>query len=113
MSKIAANYRFVVFAGTWCGDTKDLLPKFYKVLIEAGIDQHTVELYGVNRKKEALNIEHTLYNIKNIPTIIVMYQAREVGRIIESVSTSIEEELDAIIRKDYDMLEREHARLNR
>jgi len=107
LSKISGDYRFVIFAGTWCGDTKDLLPKFYKMLVEAGLDMHAIEMYGVNRNKEALNIEATLYGIKNIPTIIVMHQFREVGRIVESVNTSIEEDLDAIIRKDYSSLQKE------
>ncbi len=107
LSKISGDYRFVVFAGTWCGDTKDLLPKFYKVLVESGFDMRAIEMYGVNRNKEALNIETTLYGIKNIPTIIVMHQFREVGRIVESVNTSIEEELDAMIRKDYSSVQKE------
>lgn len=110
LSKIAGDYKFVVFAGTWCSDTKDLLPKFYKVLIDAGIDLHAVEMYGVNRAKEALNIESALYGIKNIPTIIVMYQFREVGRIVESVNSSIEEELNAIILKDYNKIQLEKAK---
>jgi len=109
LKKIAEPYHFVVFAGTWCGDTKDLLPRFYKVLREAGIDQHTVELYGVNRHKEALNIEHSLYNLTNIPTIIIMHQAHEVGRIIESVDSSIEESLLQIMEKDYLDIERRRA----
>jgi thiol-disulfide isomerase/thioredoxin len=102
LNKIAGDYRFVVFAGTWCSDTKDLLPKFYKVLVESGIDLRAVEMYGVNRNKEALNIEHTFYNIRYVPTFIVMHQAREVGRIVESVSTSIEEELVNLIAADYE-----------
>ncbi len=109
LSKLAVDYRFVVFAGTWCQDTKDLLPKFYKVLLEAGIDLRAVEMYGVNRSKEALNIESTLYGIKNVPTIIVMHQYREIGRIVESVNTSIEEDLDVLIRKDYSMLQKERV----
>ncbi len=110
LKKMAGDYRFVVFAGTWCGDTKELLPKFYKVLTEAGIDLHAVEMYGVNRKKEALNIEHLLYNIINVPTIIVMYKQHEIGRIVESVSSTIEQELLAIIEKDYSAMEMERMK---
>lgn len=108
---MVGDYRFVVFAGTWCSDTKELLPKFYKVLIEAGVDLHAVEMFAVNRQKEALNIEKTLYSIVNVPTIIVMHQFREVGRIIESVPTTIEEELVRIIQKDYEALQAEKARM--
>ena len=108
---MVGDYRFIVFAGTWCGDTKELLPKFYKVLVDAGVDLNAVEMFAVNRQKEALNIEKTLYSIVNVPTIIVMHQFREVGRIVESVPTSIEEELVKIIQKDYEALQAEKARM--
>jgi hypothetical protein len=63
----------------------------------------------VNRKKEALNIEHKFYNIERVPTIIVMHQYREVGRIIESVSGSIEEALLNIMLPDAQKLEAKRA----
>ena len=109
LKKVSGDYRYIVFIGTWCEDTRNLFPKFYKVLQDARIDEHAVELYGVNRKKEALNIEHTLYNIQKVPTIIVMHQFREVGRIVES-STNIETELAMLMEKDYVRLEEERAK---
>lgn len=105
----ADNYRFVLFIGTWCEDTQDLLPKFYRVIKDAGIDMNAIEMYGVDRMKEALNIEHKLYNIQKIPTFIVMLQYREVGRIVESVNSSIEEDLLAMIEKDAIIVERKKA----
>jgi len=58
-----------------------------------------------------LNIETKLYNISRVPTIIVMHQFREVGRITESVTSSIEEDLLSIIAPDFQKLEQK--RLNR
>jgi hypothetical protein len=81
------------------------------VLTLAGIDLHSVEMYGVNRDKEALNAESKLYNITRVPTIIVMHQYREVGRITESVASTIEEDILSIIAPDYQKLEQK--RLNR
>ena len=111
LKRVSGPYRFIVFAGTWCSDTRDLLPKLYKILKEAQIDEHTVEMYGVNRQKEALNIEHKLYNLINIPTIIVMHQHHEIGRIVESVEGSLEDSLLALMSKDYEALE--EARLQK
>lgn len=111
LKKYNAPYKFVVFLGTWCEDSQILIPQLYKTLTLAGIDLHAVEIYGVNRDKEALNIESKLYNITRVPTIIVMHQFREVGRITESVSSSIEEDLLAIIAPDFEKLEQK--RLNR
>jgi len=78
----------------------------YKTLKAVGFDMNAIEMYGVNRSKEPLNLEHKFYNIINVPTIIVMHQYREVGRIIESVHTTIEEDLLAIIEKDADQIEK-------
>jgi len=82
-----------VFIGTWCEDTQHLLPQLYRTLQDASYDFNALEMYGVNRMKEGLNAEHLIYNIKYVPTIIVMDRFKEVGRIIESVNTSIEEDL--------------------
>lgn len=109
LRSIHSPYRFVVFAGTWCSDTHDLLPKFYKVLNMADIDLHAVEMYGVNRKMKALNLEEVVYKIERVPTIIVFHQDRELGRITETVSQSIEEDLVNIIEKDFEKLQAARA----
>lgn len=106
LRKCNSPYKFVVFLGTWCEDSRILIPQLFKVFQLAGIDLNAVEMYGVNRNKEALNIEHKLYNITRVPTIIVMHQFREVGRITEVVNQSIEEDLLAIMEKDYVQLEK-------
>ncbi len=106
---VHAHYRLVIFMGTWCGDTHDLLPKLYRVLKDIGFDMNAVEMYGVNRNKEALNIEHKLYSIDRVPTIIVMHQYREVGRIVESVPSSIEESLLEIMEPDARKIEAKRA----
>ncbi|KXK43609.1 MAG: thioredoxin [Bacteroidetes bacterium OLB11] len=99
------NYRFVVFVGTWCNDTKDLLPKFYKTILESQIPLSTIEMYAVDREKRSLKEEEKFYNIDRVPTFIVFHQKREVGRIVESVQESIEADLANIIVKDAQDLE--------
>jgi thiol-disulfide isomerase/thioredoxin len=94
------KYRLVVFIGTWCEDTQHLLPQLYRTLEDASYDFNALEMYGVNRRKEGLNAEHLIYNIKYVPTIIVMDRFKEVGRIIESVNTSIEEDLLDILESN-------------
>ena len=93
------NYTIVVVMGTWCEDSQILVPKLYATLTQAlfPIDQLTV--YGVDRTKDALNGEKARFNIEKVPTIIVYKDAEEVGRIVEVVAKSIEEDLAAIIRE--------------
>lgn len=105
LSNVWKEYRFVIFAGTWCSDTWDMLPKFYKTMLEANISPYSIEMYGVNRAKQSLQEEHKFYKIESVPTIIVMHQKREVGRITESVTASVEEDLAVMMAKDMRELE--------
>ncbi len=93
LKKLLPKYRMVVFIGTWCEDTQYLLPQFYQTLKDASFDFNGLEMYGVNRVKEGLNSEHQIYNIQKVPTIIIMDRFKEVGRIVESTETSIEQAL--------------------
>lgn len=110
LKRMWGNYRFILFVGTWCSDTKDLLPKFYKVLRMADIPLDAIEMYGVDRDKQALNLEATFYNIQYVPTFIVNHQYREVGRVVETVKSSIEQDLLSIIEPDFMRLEMERAK---
>lgn len=100
IKKLLPQYRLVIFVGTWCEDTQHLLPQLYRTLQDASFDFNALEMYGVNRAKEGLNSEHQIYNISRVPTIIVMDRFKEVGRIVESVESSIEEALLAILESD-------------
>ncbi len=109
LSTVWKEYRFVIFAGTWCEDTHNLLPKFYKTMLEAGFSPHSIEMYGVDRQKRTLQEENKFYKIERVPTFIIMHQKREVGRIIESVNVSIEADLLTMMEKDMKELEVQKA----
>ncbi len=92
------NYKLVVFMGTWCSDTHDMLPKFFKVLREINYPVHQIEMYGVERKKETRSGDVKKYNIANLPTIIVLDKSgNEKGRITETVKKSVEGDLLKIV----------------
>ena len=97
LKKLLPKYRLVVFIGTWCEDTQALLPQLYSTLQDASFDFNALEMYGLNRAKKGLNSEHDIYNIQRVPTIIIMDRFKEVGRIVESVNTSIEKDLLEIL----------------
>lgn len=105
LSTVWKEYRFVIFGGTWCEDTRILLPKFYKTFLEAKISPFAIEMYGVDRAKRTLQDEMKFYKIEKVPTIIIMHQKREVGRIVEVVNESIEADLLTIMEKDKKELE--------
>lgn len=93
------DIRFVVFLGTWCSDTHALLPSFIKLLDKIEYPNEKLQLYGVDRNKETKGIEHRLYHIEKVPTIILMRDNNEVGRITEYVEKNIQTTLMQLIEK--------------
>jgi thiol-disulfide isomerase/thioredoxin len=73
----------VVFAGTWCHDTQNILPKFYKLIDAAGFPAEKILLVGVSRNKTDTAGLYKKYSLVNVPTFIVLHKGKEVGRVVE------------------------------
>ena len=94
------NVQYVIFGGTWCGDTQAILPKFFKAQAQAGVADKNISFYGVDRQKKTLGNLQAAFGITNVPTIIVMKNGLEVGRVVEYGKTGKwDEELAAILKK--------------
>ncbi|MBA2250791.1 MAG: thioredoxin family protein [Chitinophagaceae bacterium] len=74
---------FVIFGGTWCDDTQFILPKFFKLQEITAFPDDRITFFGVNRDKQTLGNIAAAMNITNVPTIIVMKNGIEVGRVVE------------------------------
>jgi thiol-disulfide isomerase/thioredoxin len=92
-------YKMVVVLGTWCEDSQNLVPKLYKTLQESGYPMSQLQMFGADRTKHTKNHEHEQYNIKFVPTIILIKDGKEAGRIVETVQKSIEADLISLIEK--------------
>lgn len=93
------NYQLIIFLGTWCEDSHYLVPQLYKVLQASGYPSDMLTLYAADRSKKTKNHEEATFAITNVPTIILMQNGQERGRITETVKKSIEQDLLDIIRK--------------
>jgi thiol-disulfide isomerase/thioredoxin len=91
------EYTIVVFIGTWCDDSHYLLPKLTKVLQLAGYPLTGVTMYGTDRDKKTKNGEQAQYGITLVPTIILLKNGKEAGRITESALKSVEEDLAKMV----------------
>jgi len=89
----------VIFLGTWCSDSQTLIPSFIKLLEMINYPFDRLLIYGVDRKKETKGIEHRLYHIERVPTIILMRDNVEIGRITESVEKNLQTSLLQILEK--------------
>jgi thiol-disulfide isomerase/thioredoxin len=91
------DYDLVVFLGTWCEDSHRTIPQLYKVLQETAYPFEKLTLYGVDRQKKTVNDIQDKFNVKLVPSIIVLQQGKEIGRITEVVDRSVEQDLEKII----------------
>ena len=94
----AGRFSILVFCGTWCHDSQNLLPKFYSLLDKSHFPDNQVTLIGVDRAKTAFGELHTKWNINSVPTFIILVKGKEVGRVVEYGKTgNIEKELGEVV----------------
>jgi thiol-disulfide isomerase/thioredoxin len=99
MKPKASGLHFIVFGGTWCDDTKYILPKFYALADAAAIPAANISLIGVNRSKKTLGYLSESLNVTNVPTIIVLQDGKEIGRVVEYGKTGMwDKELGELIK---------------
>src|SRR5258705_4298805 len=84
-NKAAVNY--IIFAGTWCEDSQFIIPKFFILQEKGGIPDDHITLFGLNRQKQTSGNMASAFKIKNTPTIIVMQDGNEIGRVVEYSKT--------------------------
>jgi thiol-disulfide isomerase/thioredoxin len=77
------SINIVAFGGTWCGDTKYILPKFFALTDAAGFPQDRVVLLGVDHGKKTIQHLAEAFGVTNVPTFIVMKNGKEIGRVVE------------------------------
>jgi hypothetical protein len=91
--------RFVVFGGTWCEDTQNLLPKFFSLMDAAGIGNNQLMIVAVDRQKKSTNHLPETMHLTNTPTFIVLSHDVEVGRVVEyGKNGQWEKEIGEIVR---------------
>lgn len=94
------SVNILAFGGTWCGDTKYILPKFYLLADAAGLSPDRITLLGVDRSKKTIQHLSEVFGITNVPTIIVMKNGKEVGRVVEYGHTGLfDKDLAEILSK--------------
>lgn len=92
LKKILPSCELVIFMGTWCEDTQNLLPKLYKTMLLSRCFTN-YRMYGVDRGKKSNKNEQEQYKVVNVPTIIVLKSGQELGRIVEIPKETIEKDL--------------------
>jgi hypothetical protein len=86
-----------VYCGTWCEDTKKLLPGFFKTIDALGVPEENITLIGLDRdKKSGIDKLDNSDDIGRIPHFIFYYENVQIGEIVEFVDNSIEMDMSVI-----------------
>ena len=86
----------IVFRST-CSDSREQLPRLFKILNELNYDVNSITLIGVNREKQGLSNETEGLELELVPTIIFYKDGIEIGRIVEAPFESMENDLLQIL----------------
>ena len=85
--------KVTVFMGTWCDDSKDEVPKFFKIADALLFSESQIEIVAVDRDKKCKSVDLTPYKIGLVPTFIFYKNGKEIGRIVESPKETLEKDL--------------------
>lgn len=87
---------FIVL-GTWCGDSREQVPHFFKILDQMNYPADHIYMVAVDRDKKAKDFCIGDYDIKLVPTFIFSRQGDEIGRITETPTETLERDFMNIL----------------
>ena len=87
-----------IVMGTWCPDSRREVPRFMKILDALKFPAGNVKFIGVDDVKIAPVEEYFTLNIQRVPTMIFYKNKVEAGRIIENPVTSLEQDMENILK---------------
>jgi thiol-disulfide isomerase/thioredoxin len=99
LQPLLKDKNIIVVLGTWCGDSREQLPHFLKTIDSSSFAEENITFICVDRAKETEDESLEGLNIDRVPTFIVYHNEKELGRIIEKPTISIEEDLVQILSK--------------
>ena len=91
------DYNIILVMATWCHDSQEQVPRFYKILDEAFIPSDIMMVACVDGEKRSHVFPVSEYNIERVPTFIFRHNGKEIGRITETPQTTLEEDMLKII----------------
>lgn len=90
-----------LFLGTWCGDSRREVPRMLKLLERADFPLENLEIIALDSRKpnykKSPGGEEQGWDIRKVPTMILLRNGKETNRIVESPIASLEEDILSIL----------------
>lgn len=97
ISRVWDGAEALVFFGGWCSDSRREVPHFLKIADSAGFPAGSIRLYSLDRTKKSPDGIAEQFGIVLVPTIIFLREGGEIGRIVESPRTTMEQDMLEIL----------------
>ncbi|MDD3125117.1 MAG: thioredoxin family protein [Candidatus Kapabacteria bacterium] len=94
------KYFLLIFAGTWCEDSRSQLPIIFKMIQLGKLKESRYQLIGVDKDKVAYKLENLDIKVNKIPAIVIFDHDKEIGRIEEFPDKSWEQDILNILYKN-------------
>ncbi|MHA6698030.1 thioredoxin family protein [Chryseobacterium sp. A301] len=89
----------VLFFGTWCEDSQEQVPRLMKIFERLELPTSSLTLYTVDEEKKEPKKEIQNFQIEKVPTLLLLKNGEELGRIVERPqSESLEKDLLRILQ---------------
>lgn len=98
LKQLSEPTEIIVIIGTWCPDCHRETPRFIRIMEQVANPHIKVTYIGVDRAKQDPDGVAAQYEFTRIPTFIVLQQGKEIGRIVEHPTTSLEQDLVNILQ---------------
>ncbi|MBT5875761.1 MAG: hypothetical protein HOH43_20215 [Candidatus Latescibacteria bacterium] len=104
LNDLPESVELEVYMGTWCSDSTRDLPRLYRVMDAAGIREDKTRMYALSDHpgtfKQSPGGTEENYLIHRTPTILVLQDGKEMGRIVQNASQTIEQDLVDILNEE-------------
>ncbi len=97
MIRDARPARVEIVFGAWCGDSYDHLPPLVAALRAAANPGLEIVLTAIDRAKQDPTGAAARLGVTKVPTIVVFHGAVEVGRVIETPSTTMDRDVGRLL----------------
>lgn len=95
-----ADISITIVLASWCGDSREQLPRFMKVLDQTGFDFGKLQMIAVDSYKTGRKIDVSPLHIERVPTFIFLRNGAEIGRIIETPLETLEADLLRMLKAE-------------
>ena len=93
----AGGLEALIFNATWCPDCRREVPRFFKILDQAGLGGLPITLLGLDRTLRDAEGLAAQWGVRAVPTFIFLRAGGELGRIVERPATTLEGDIARIL----------------